>query len=97
MVDRLAEDHLNARYLAEQINTIPKLSVDMSTVESNIVNVDHAAAALSTNDTLKLFEHHGVLASGRPPRHVRLCVNRHHDHSDMDEVLRRLRVAAESI
>lgn len=37
MVDRLAEDHANARALAEGIARLPKLSVDLPSVQTNIV------------------------------------------------------------
>jgi threonine aldolase len=37
MVDRLAEDHANARHLAEGIAQIPGLDVDLDTVQSDIV------------------------------------------------------------
>src|SRR5437763_3929327 len=37
MVDRLADDHINARTLAEGIARLPKLSVDLASVQTNIV------------------------------------------------------------
>jgi threonine aldolase len=40
MIDRLAEDHENARLLAEGIAGLNGLAVDLETVQSNIVNVD---------------------------------------------------------
>src|SRR4029453_18975824 len=37
MVDRLAEDHANARALAERLARIPGLVVDLASVQTNIV------------------------------------------------------------
>ncbi|MEI6043735.1 MAG: low-specificity L-threonine aldolase [Chloroflexota bacterium] len=37
---RLYEDHLNAQYLAENLNLIPGVEVDMATVQTNIVMAD---------------------------------------------------------
>src|SRR5438128_8515926 len=37
MVDRLAEDHANARALAEGVSKLPGLSVDLASVQTNIV------------------------------------------------------------
>src|SRR5256714_536980 len=37
MVDRLAEDHVNARALADGVAALPGLSVDVETVQTNIV------------------------------------------------------------
>ncbi|MFB3852354.1 MAG: low specificity L-threonine aldolase [Vicinamibacterales bacterium] len=42
MVSRLAEDHANARAFAERVAAIDGLSVDLESVQSNIVNVDVA-------------------------------------------------------
>jgi len=39
-IDRLAEDHENARAFAEAVGTVEGLSVDLESVQSNIVNVD---------------------------------------------------------
>jgi len=40
MIPRLQEDHDNARRFAERVAALPGLAVDLSTVQSNIVNVD---------------------------------------------------------
>ena len=40
MMDRLAEDHRRARRLAELLSALPGLSVDMETVQTNIVRVE---------------------------------------------------------
>ena len=40
MIPRLREDHEHARYLAEEMAMVPGLGVDVSTVQSNIINVD---------------------------------------------------------
>ncbi len=40
MIDRLAEDHENARLLAQALAEIPGLHIDLKTVQSNMVRVD---------------------------------------------------------
>jgi len=42
MVDRLAEDHENAKHLAEGIARIPGLSLDLKKIQTNIVYFDMA-------------------------------------------------------
>ena len=37
MVERLAEDHATARRLAEGLAAIPKVSIDLETVQTNLV------------------------------------------------------------
>jgi threonine aldolase len=37
MVDRLADDHVNARTLAEGLAKLPSISIDLASVQTNIV------------------------------------------------------------
>lgn len=48
MIDRLADDHANARLLAEGIAQIPGLAIDLSLVQTNIVVFEAVAMAPST-------------------------------------------------
>ncbi|BFM11970.1 low-specificity L-threonine aldolase [Simiduia litorea] len=61
-VSRLAEDHANARYLAEQLNTLPGVSCDVASVQTNIVflNVDQTVAIQALASKLKA---QGILIS----------------------------------
>jgi threonine aldolase len=58
MVERLAEDHANARTLAEALATMPGLVVDLASVQTNIVIVrvdrgDRARSAAATAELVK--------------------------------------------
>jgi len=46
LIPRLAEDHENARVFAERVEAMDGLSVDLRSVESNIINVDVAALGI---------------------------------------------------
>ena len=48
MIDRLAEDHANARLLAEGIAQIPGLTIDLSLVQTNIVVFEAVAMPPTT-------------------------------------------------
>ncbi len=48
MIDRLAEDHANARLLAEGIAQIPGLAIDLSLVQTNIVVFESLAMPPAT-------------------------------------------------
>ena len=93
MVDRLAEDHARARRLASGITKIEGLSVDLAVVETNMVNVDHQGAEGTTDALLARLAAHGVIASGRPPGHLRMVTHRHHDDEAVDEAVRRIAAA----
>jgi threonine aldolase len=74
-VDRLVEDHRNARLLAERLAEIPGLAVDLAGVQTNILMVDvldplPAAAAFA--DRLRA---RGVLCLAIGPRRLRLVTH----------------------
>lgn len=97
MVGRLAEDHAHAKLLAAGINEIAGLCVDMEFVETNMVYVDHSPSGLGTDAILARWQAAGVLASGRPPKHVRMVTNRHHDEEIIVQALARIRTAMKGI
>jgi threonine aldolase len=59
MIDRLAEDHAKARYIAEEIAKLPGISVDLRSVQTNMVyfNVVNAASFAAG------MKEHGVLCN----------------------------------
>ena len=95
MIDRLADDHALAKVLARGLSEIPGVSIDPASVETNMVYVDHSASGLTTEQVMGRLMEAGVIASARPPTHVRLVTNRHHDESIVAEALRRIRRAFE--
>jgi threonine aldolase len=95
MIDRLDCDHRTAHALAVGLNEIAGLRVDLATVDTNMVYVDHSGSGLSTKEVLTRWERAGVLASGRPPDHVRLVTHRHYGMPAIEETIRRIRSAQE--
>jgi len=93
MVDRLADDHVRARQLAEGLAKLPGLSIDVPAVETNMVNADHRPCGKTTTEVLAALATHGVIASGRPPHRIRFVTNRHHDDATIQEALRRIAAA----
>jgi threonine aldolase len=93
MVTRLADDHANARRLAEGLARFDALAVDLAAVETNMVMVDLRGTGLDSTAMVALLRRHGVVASNRPPHHIRLVTNRHHDATVIDEAIRRIGTA----
>jgi threonine aldolase len=77
MVDRLAEDHENARQLAEALAGVEGLSVDTENVKTNIVyiNIDHND--ISSNDLAERLSREGVRLLPTGPRQMRAVANYH--------------------
>jgi len=60
-IERLREDHEKARRFAEDIAKIPALSVDLASVQTNIVIIDIGHTGKSTADALALLQAKNVL------------------------------------
>ena len=94
MVDRLAEDHANAKKLAEGLAQIPGFSVRPEKVQSNIVNFEFPANV--SDFGIKIGER-GVKFLYRGGRSVRAVTNRMVGSEDIEEALSRIaRLAKEA-
>jgi threonine aldolase len=84
MVDRLAEDHVNARALAEAVAKMPGLSVDLDSVQTNIVIIrvsrgDRTQSVAATEELVKGCAARKVKIHAMGPMAIR-CVT----HKDVD-------------
>ncbi|MBX3365581.1 MAG: aminotransferase class I/II-fold pyridoxal phosphate-dependent enzyme [Phycisphaeraceae bacterium] len=70
-IDRLAEDHANARIFAEAIAGAPGLHVDMQRVQTNMVFFDLDPALGSAGDFCDRLERSGVRMLPAGPRTIR--------------------------
>jgi threonine aldolase len=68
---RLAEDHANARLLAEALAGCPGVTLDLSSVQTNIVVFHLAAGALDANALVTRARERGVLLNAFSARTVR--------------------------
>ena len=94
MIDRLKEDHANARRLAEGVNHLPGFSVNIASVESNMLRVDSSRTGKTIEDWQVCFKKYDVLV-GNYPDCLRFVTHRHHTPEIIDEALRRMRKAVE--
>jgi threonine aldolase len=84
MVDRLAEDHANARTLAEALATMPGLVIDLASVQTNIVILrvdrgDRPRSITATEEIVKGCAARKVKIHAMGPTAIR-CVT----HKDVD-------------
>jgi threonine aldolase len=87
-VARLDEDHRRARRLAEGLAQIAGVSIDLDTVQSNIVRFDVAGLGLTTAAFAEVLRQRGVRVSGgAAPSGVRMVAHRHIDDASVDEAL----------
>ncbi|MBI2078135.1 MAG: low specificity L-threonine aldolase, partial [Euryarchaeota archaeon] len=95
MVDRLREDHENARRLGAGLAKIEGLRVDLDAVQTNIVNFDIAGTGQSVPGFLAELARRGVKAMERDVGPVvRMVTHRHIAKSDVEATLEVVRDVA---
>lgn len=87
MVDRLAEDHANARRLAEGLATLPGLHVDAALVTTNIVIAEMEPAAISPRLFASALAERGVRVNPIEGRRFRAVTHRGIADQDIDYTL----------
>ena len=95
MVDRLAEDHRNARRLAEALAGLPHIRVDLSRVQTNIVifhvDRDGGGAALVSGCLARKVKIHQI-----GPTSIRCVTHKDVDTEDVDRAISAIREIAGS-
>ena len=86
-VERLADDHANARRLAEGLAEIEGLSVEPDHIRSNIVFVEVGPGLGPTPEFIARMREEGVRVSYPGERNFRMVTNRHITADDVDETL----------
>ena len=84
-VERLAEDHANARHLAAGLGTIPGLAVEPP--DTNLVYVDVAASASAPEVWAGGLRAEGIMVSVMGRTRLRLCTHLDVARADIDETI----------
>jgi threonine aldolase len=87
MIDRLAEDHRNAKALAKGLDALEPGLADPRTVETNIVNVDLARNARLSSEWAAALKARGVLVGPTKPKRLRLLTHRHIGDGEVERAL----------
>ena len=82
MIDRLSDDHTNARYIAEKLAQIKGIEIDLNTVQTNMIYCNITKLKVSVNDFVALLKKRGILVSPVTPNKIRLVTNRHVSEKD---------------
>jgi threonine aldolase len=84
-ISRLRDDHANARCLAERIDAVPGLAVDLSTVQSNIVNVDVLGLGIDASTFASHLRERGVRGLPGMGTNVRFVTYRGITRADVEQ------------
>jgi len=87
MVDRLVDDHKNARKLAEGLANMEGLSIDLDAVTTNIVFFDVTQKGMTSQILAERLDSHGIRVLPTGPNRLRAVTNYHVTSSDIDYAL----------
>lgn len=85
-IDRLTDDHVNAKRLADALEKIPGVSVNPSHVQTNIV-VFEVAGSRSASDIVASLKNAGVLLNAVGPRSFRAVTHLDVSPADIDKAV----------
>jgi threonine aldolase len=91
MIARLAEDHANARRLAEGISEIKGLRIDLSRVKTNIIYFDVTNEEISVEQLQAGLEQRGIKALPTSPGRFRMVTHYGIDEADIDRTVAALK------
>lgn len=92
-VARLAEDHANARRLAEELSQIDGIEVDPETVETNIIMVGTKAPAPGAEKLCRRLESYSVRVDPLGPELTRLVTHLDVSSEDVERAIEAFRAA----
>jgi threonine aldolase len=90
MVDRLAEDHANARRLAEGLHGLAGIDIDLSRVETNLV-FGECSPPLTASAFIERCREVGVLLDQASPYRWRMVTHRGVSVEDVDYAVEAVR------
>jgi threonine aldolase len=88
MVERLAEDHARARFMAEGLRGIPGILLDPGSPATNMIFFNLAGSVKLTNTQIETrLAERGILASASSPRRFRLVTHCWIDDAGVDKTV----------
>ncbi|MCD6325604.1 aminotransferase class I/II-fold pyridoxal phosphate-dependent enzyme [Candidatus Bathyarchaeota archaeon] len=87
MIDRLEDDHKNARLLAKGLVKIEGLHVDLRTVQTNMVMCDVDGLGIPAEVFVERLRVHGVLTNSISKTRVRFVTHRGIEKEDIEKAL----------
>lgn len=89
-IDRLAEDHANAKRHASALAELPGISIDLDSVHTNIVIANVSGTGLSELAFIDELQKAGVLATDFGPELVRFVTHKDVTEADIRQAIERI-------
>jgi threonine aldolase len=91
-IDRLAEDHANARFLAEELMELHDEAVDLAAVETNMVYLNLKPFSKTGPEVAQALRSHGVVTLGSAPDAMRLVTHRDVSRKQVEKAIEALKL-----
>ncbi len=91
MIDRLARDHENARFLGQELNAMPGVHVDLLTLQTNIVIATFDGHGRTAGEIVTGLERRGVRCAAVGPQTIRFVTHRGVDRPDIEAAVEAVR------
>jgi threonine aldolase len=75
MIDRLREDHENARFFAEKLSKMPGIEINLERVQTNIVTFDVRIPGVTDESFLLRLKEKGILALAQSKNRIRIVTH----------------------
>jgi threonine aldolase len=93
MVDRLADDHANAKYLAENLADLPGIVLNPETVKTNMVLFAVEPDGLDADELAARIEREGILIQARGKYLLRAATHYGIDRADVERAIETIKRA----
>jgi threonine aldolase len=90
MIDRLADDHANARRLAQGLANIDGLSIDPDSIQTNIVIFEINSSVGPAPQVIQALAEEGLKVSHSRDQFLRMVTHRHIGGAEVEEALSRV-------
>jgi threonine aldolase len=90
MIERLADDHANARRLAQGLANIEGIKVDPDSIQTNIVIFEIEPSVGTAPEVLQALAEAGVKVTPSRAQTLRMVTHRQVDSADVEEALARV-------
>lgn len=87
MVDRLADDHVNAKKLAMGLSDMPGISIDPDQIHTNIIFFDVTREGMTPAEFVQQIDAEGIRMLPVGPHKVRAVTHYHITSEDIDQAL----------
>jgi len=85
--ERLSEDHLNAKFLAEGLSEVKSFHIDLNSVQTNIVIMTIEEGSLDAFKIVDRLRENNILAIAFSPQKIRFVTHLNISHEDIETCL----------